>query len=78
MKLRNKVALVTGGSRGVGLAISRRMAQEGVSLFLVSRTEAELEREAKWIHDHTDAQVRWMAGDVGAEGFVVEQLAGVS
>ena len=38
------VVLVTGGSRGLGLAIASRFAQQPVKLVLVSRNRAELDR----------------------------------
>src|SRR5918992_4140581 len=41
--LRGAVALVTGGSRGLGLALSRELAQQGCRLAICARDESELE-----------------------------------
>jgi len=40
-----KAALVTGGSRGIGLALARRLASEGYALTLVSRSPEKAARE---------------------------------
>ncbi len=46
MKLENKVAIVTGASRGIGLAIALAFAKEGVDLTIVGRSSSELEQVA--------------------------------
>jgi NAD(P)-dependent dehydrogenase (short-subunit alcohol dehydrogenase family) len=42
LNLSGKVALVTGASRGIGLAIARRLAEEGMALAVAARDEAKL------------------------------------
>jgi NAD(P)-dependent dehydrogenase (short-subunit alcohol dehydrogenase family) len=42
-KLPEKVAVVTGGSSGIGLAITERFVSEGAHVFVTGRREAELE-----------------------------------
>lgn len=40
--LRNKRCIITGGSRGIGLAIAKLFANQGASCFLIGRNEASL------------------------------------
>ena len=48
-KLAGKVAVVTGGSAGIGLAAARRFAQEGAHVFITGRRQQELDAAAKEI-----------------------------
>ena len=40
--LNHKTALVTGAGTGIGRAIARRLADEGVNVLIVGRTETTL------------------------------------
>lgn len=43
-KLRNKVAVVTGGSAGIGLGTAKRFAAEGAQVFITGRRASELDK----------------------------------
>lgn len=46
LELKGKVAAITGGSTGIGLAVARALAQEGVHVALCARSEAEVSQAA--------------------------------
>ena len=64
--LTDRVALVTGGSRGLGLLIARELGRQGVRVVLVARNQAELDRAEQSLHaDGIEAST--FAGDVSDE-----------
>src|SRR5262245_36259482 len=48
-RMANKVALVVGGAKGIGLAIAERLATEGAAVFLTGRSAEEVTRAAEKI-----------------------------
>jgi NAD(P)-dependent dehydrogenase (short-subunit alcohol dehydrogenase family) len=59
-KLSGKIALVTGGSAGIGLGIAKRFAEEGARVFITGRRESELDKAATAIGGRATA----IRGDV--------------
>jgi NAD(P)-dependent dehydrogenase (short-subunit alcohol dehydrogenase family) len=60
--MRNNVALVTGGSSGIGLATARAFARQGARVVIASRKESSARNALKVLAK--DADVRWFATDV--------------
>ena len=56
LKLEGQVVLITGGSRGLGLAMAEEFARHGARLVVCARDERELER-AEAILSETGAEV---------------------
>src|SRR5687768_3202653 len=50
MELRNKIAVVTGGSKGIGRAIAAAFIGEGAHVAISARNADELQQTAKEIH----------------------------
>ena len=76
--LKGKAALVTGASEGIGMAIARKLSEEGVRVAICARTESKLKATADEISRATGLDVVPIAADLrslaGCAGFV-EQAA---
>ncbi len=53
--LKNKIAVVTGGSSGIGLATAKRFVDEGAYVFIAGRRQAELDKAVAEIGDNVTA-----------------------
>ena len=66
-RFQGKVAIITGGASGLGLAVARLMAGEGARLVLVDWDQAGLDASAAEISS-SGAEVRSLHGDVAEPG----------
>jgi 3-oxoacyl-[acyl-carrier protein] reductase len=64
LELKDKVAIVGGGSKGLGRACAEVLAQEGANVAICSRSRADLDKAAKEIRDASGAEVLVFAGDL--------------
>src|ERR1700685_2402280 len=59
-KLDGKIALITGGNSGIGLATAKRFVQEGAYVFITGRTQAKLDQAVQQV----GSNVTGIQGDV--------------
>ncbi|MCC6316118.1 MAG: SDR family oxidoreductase [Gemmatimonadaceae bacterium] len=73
--LTNRIALVSGASSGLGLAIARELSQEGASVAMVARRQDLLQREAAAITAATGRRVLPVAADLTHKDEVEKAVA---
>lgn len=72
-----KVALITGGSKGIGLASATRLAEEGCHVGLVARNEMPLKQAAERIANSTGVKTFYTTADMGVSAEVERSTAEV-
>ena len=73
--LNGKNAIVTGGSLGIGKAIARELAREGVNVAIVARSKDQLETTARELEAETRRRVIPVAADVTSREQVDRMVA---
>ena len=64
LELKNKVAIITGGSDGLGRATARRFASEGAKVIICARREEHLMQAAEDLRKETNVAVLGIKADV--------------
>jgi len=75
LELKGKVAIVGGGSKGLGRACADVLAEEGAAVAVCSRSQEDLERAAQSIREVTGAEVLALAGDLDKADTVRQLVA---
>ncbi len=75
LRLAGKTAIVTGGSKGIGKAIARQLAREGVDVALVARDMTALNAAATEIANETGRRILSVSCDTSDDAKVKEMVA---
>jgi len=67
LELAGKTAVVTGGSRGIGKAIARELAREGVSVAIVARGQEALKAAASELSAETNVRIIPISADTSSD-----------
>jgi NAD(P)-dependent dehydrogenase (short-subunit alcohol dehydrogenase family) len=77
LKLRDKIALVTGSTAGIGLEIARTLAVEGATVFVTGRDQAKLDAAVSDIRASGGANVSGVLADAATADGAATLLAAV-
>jgi NAD(P)-dependent dehydrogenase (short-subunit alcohol dehydrogenase family) len=75
LELAGKTAIVTGGSRGIGKAIARELAGEGVDVVIAARSVDALEQTAAELAEQTGRKIVPIVVDTGTDESVKAMVA---
>ncbi|OHE31337.1 MAG: hypothetical protein A3J94_07900 [Syntrophus sp. RIFOXYC2_FULL_54_9] len=75
LQLKGKVAIVGGGSKGLGRACAEVLAEEGAKVAICSRNKGDLEKAAAEIHNATGSDVLAFPGDLDKTDTIKDLIA---
>ena len=74
LELEGKNAIVTGGSKGIGKAIARELANEGVNIVIAARNKDLLNATAKELSKETNQRIIPVICDTGSSEAVTKMV----
>ena len=66
LQLTNKLALVTGSTAGIGLAIAKTMAQEGATVIVNGRSQDSVEEAISQVQSEATGKVMGLVADLSS------------
>jgi NAD(P)-dependent dehydrogenase (short-subunit alcohol dehydrogenase family) len=75
-KLRNKIAVITGGDSGIGRAVAIAYAKEGADVFVTYLNEHDDAKKTKALVEEHGRKCSLLAGDISDEDFCEKVIAG--
>ncbi|MGH7291700.1 MAG: SDR family NAD(P)-dependent oxidoreductase, partial [Myxococcota bacterium] len=75
LQLTGKRAIITGGSKGIGLAVAHALAAEGVDVVLAARTQETLEKAAAEVAERSGRRAIPVVTDTGDDDSVKALVA---
>ena len=73
--LKNKVALITGGSKGIGYGIAQALLNEGVNVVITSRSETSAQKAANALNENTTKGAKALGVKADVRNYESQQQA---
>ncbi len=76
-ELTGKTAIVTGGSKGIGAAIVRKLLSEGASVYSLSRSESPFSQDFAELAEAQGAEYEWIKTDISESESIDAAIDGI-